>query len=258
MATVMHGTRAGYRTGCRCGKCVEANRKYHREYRRNRRGPTAKTARPTVTKGRPRSNTSPVMVSQPTMSERLKEPVMGPDEDTSQPSPADMPSEELLNAANDVQPDPEPPESVRDSYNMPGEGVIFTVTKAVAMDVQGKLAFFLGMITSTWEMMDPTCGAVASARADLIAKKMTPLICRSPQLVEFFTARGGGFMEWLDFGIAIWPVLETVYAHHLGKSRGQKPTVDATAPPDYSQYPSAPAQQKFDDNLTPPFRMPVG
>lgn len=234
MAVKMHGTYEGYRSGCHCEKCRAANAKRSRDRRAAKRGAKAHTGTPTVSTARPPRTRGPVVA--PIPYEVPAEAEGG----TQYPIADESIPEHWTQAAESVTPDPEPPDSVDDAWNAPkGEGVIFTVTKTVQLDVQGKLAFFLGMGASTWEMMDPICGKVAADRADLLAKKLTPLVCKSPGMVEFFTAKGGGYMEWIDAFIALWPILECVYAHHLSKSRGQMaPPVDATMPPDYSEYPA--------------------
>jgi hypothetical protein len=152
------------------------------------------------------------------------------------------PSPEWQEIADSTEPDPDPVDGQDDRYNKPPEDRIFTVSKVIREDIEGKIGFFWGMSASAIQMFDPYCGSVMVQRTEIIAAKMTPIICKSPDLVNWFSSKGGGYMEWLDLAIAFWPVMEAIYAHHLAKSVDNRPVVDATTPPmqpDYSQYAAA-------------------
>ena len=62
-------------------------------------------------------------------------------------------------------------------------------------------------------------------------------MCRSPQLVEWFTGTGGGFLLYLDLMAAFWPVVTVVMAHHIYHSIGEEQAAgDPLEPPDFSRY----------------------
>lgn len=125
----------------------------------------------------------------------------------------------LEDAARDTPNDPEPKEQpeLRPRTNI-------AVTAKVRRDIEGKLAFAMGLGGQFWVLADPTCGTAFVDNADNIARKLTPLVCQSPDMVKWLT-KTGNFVLWIDFIMALWPVLAMVFAHHIAK----------TAMPDTSQ-----------------------
>ncbi len=114
-------------------------------------------------------------------------------------------------AASDTPDDPDP-------ARMPGApppGPV-VVTAAVRKDIEGKLAFWAGLGIDIWNMADPYCAGVAADNVDKMARNAAPLVCQSPQLVEFFS-RASGFMLWTKFGMSCKPVIAAVIAHHVTK-----------------------------------------
>jgi hypothetical protein len=153
------------------------------------------------------------------------------------------PFAELLGRLPD---DPEPDQKERDKAS----GIISPngtpiVTKQVAQDIQGKLAFLLSMPASMLQTVDPICFPVLLERTPQISAALTPIICQSPDMVKFFT-KGSGFILWLNLAVTLWPVIQTILAHHVVKSVGHKEELDpktgemkkvkVNVPPDYSQY----------------------
>jgi hypothetical protein len=110
--------------------------------------------------------------------------------------------------------DPEP----KDSPEVKVKSVI-KVTASVRRDIEGKLAFALGLSGQMWAMADPMCGTVFLDNADNVAKKLTPIMCQSPEVVRWFT-RSGKFILWVDLMVALWPVLTMIFAHHIAKTVG--------------------------------------
>lgn len=108
-------------------------------------------------------------------------------------------------------PDAEHPES--EKIKTP----ISEIPVKVQKDIQGKLMFLFGFGTSLLMSLDPICVPVFQNQLPEITQKMVPIICQSPDMVKFFT-KAGGFMVWLELATALWPVLQTVIAHHLTKS----------------------------------------
>lgn len=131
-----------------------------------------------------------------------------------------------LNDAADMTPDdPSPPdmESPRIST------APLRITKRVREDVQGKLAFILTMVGSLASITDPVCGGAFLENADNVAAKMTPLICKSPDMVAKLTKTGDA-MLYVDLLWAFWPILGTIAEHHLRPRRTQ-PIPDPMMPP---------------------------
>lgn len=91
------------------------------------------------------------------------------------------------------------------------------ITAAVRRDVEGKLAFGFGMLAQTWSMIDPLCGSVAMEAGPDMAKKYTPIICQSPEVVRWLT-KSGNFLIYIDALMATWPVIQVVFAHHVAKT----------------------------------------
>jgi hypothetical protein len=141
------------------------------------------------------------------------------------------------NMADQFPDDPNPDESARDQKAAtvtPINPNVTVVTKQVAQDVQGKLAFLLSMPTAMLMPLDPICFGTVQENIPQVTAALVPLICQSPDMVKFFT-KGSGFILWLNLGVAMWPVIQVVIAHHLTKSIGQGENGQPKAK-DYSQY----------------------
>ena len=89
------------------------------------------------------------------------------------------------------------------------------LTAAVRGDIAAKLDFMLEIPGRVWQARDPLCGGAFVAQRPEISRSLTEIVCRSPQLVEWFTGTGGGFIMFLDLGAALFPVLQAVMAHHV-------------------------------------------
>jgi hypothetical protein len=61
---------------------------------------------------------------------------------------------------------------------------------------------------------DPVCGQALEDNGKNIAAKFVPVICKSPELVRWFT-KGGNYTAWLDLCMALWPVLTVAFSHHV-------------------------------------------
>lgn len=130
-------------------------------------------------------------------------------------------------------PDDPPPEP----GNSKPEGRPLRITARVRNDVRAKLAWMFTVAGSMAIMTgDGYCGESVVNNADNMADKLTPIFCKSPEMVRRIT-KGSDFMMYVDAAMAMWPVLAAVTAHHMpGKKAVQ---VDATMPPqppDNSQY----------------------
>lgn len=110
------------------------------------------------------------------------------------------------------------------------------ITAAIRGDIGAKVALMLEVPGRVWQARDPVCGGVFVAQRGEIAESLTEIVCRSPQLVEWFTGTGGGFLLCLDLMAAVWPVVTVAMAHHVYHSiGGDQPEADPLEP-DYSRY----------------------
>lgn len=131
-----------------------------------------------------------------------------------------------LDDAKDMTPDdPEPSGIDAPKYSPPP----LRITKKVREDVEGKLAFIFAMTGTMASVADPVCGGAFVDNADNVAKKMAPIICKSPDMVAKIT-KSGDMMLYVDLLWACWPILITIAGHHLPKGR-KAPEVDPTMPP---------------------------
>lgn len=133
-----------------------------------------------------------------------------------------------ISDAADMTPDDPSPNLRPES---PASGSI-RITKRVRDDVQGKLAFMLTMVGSVASITDPVCGGAFLYNADNVAEKMTPLICKSPEMVARLT-KSGDVMLYVDLLWALWPMLGIIATHHF-RSKSE-PVLDGTMPPQMDQ-----------------------
>lgn len=118
------------------------------------------------------------------------------------------------------------------------------VTPKVIGDIEGKLAFWLGLTAEPWAVADPYCGKAYADQVPEIAKKLAPIVCQSPDLVRWFS-KSSTFIMWTELGIAVRPVATAVIKHHVTKTvkldeKGATVAVPAGGV-DFSAYASKPA-----------------
>lgn len=115
-----------------------------------------------------------------------------------------------------------------DLKNTKGNAPDIKITKRVRDDVEGKIAFMISVTGSMAAMIDPVCGGAFLANGDAVAGKLTPIICKSPEAVQWFR-KSSNFMLYLDLLVACWPIMTAIFAHHMAKDRHV--ITDATMPP---------------------------
>lgn len=137
----------------------------------------------------------------------------------------------LEQAANSVDDDPRPFEETKQAP--PAKE--FRITKRIRDDVEGKIAFMIAVTGSMASMVDPVCGGAFMQNGDQVAAKLTPIICKSPEAVQWFR-KSSSFMLYLDLMVACWPIFTAIFAHHVAKTVTN--ITDATMPPmpDAGQY----------------------
>jgi hypothetical protein len=108
------------------------------------------------------------------------------------------------------------------------------ITPSIRRDVEGKLTFAMALGGQVWIMADPYCGNTFVENTDNIAKKLTPIICQSPDVVKWLT-KSSNFILYIDLFMAMWPVLQMIFAHHIAKSmRVDENTPSQVNPNDYA------------------------
>jgi hypothetical protein len=116
---------------------------------------------------------------------------------------------------------------------------VIRITKRVRDDIEGKLGMIYGFVAMTLSAKDPICGTALADNAEAIVPKLVPFICKSPELVKWFT-KGGGYMAWFELLMVLWPVMQVVIAHHLTHSIGRPEqngrTPNATTAVSFDQY----------------------
>lgn len=119
------------------------------------------------------------------------------------------------------------------------------ITPKVIGDIEGKLAFWLGLTAEPWAVADPYCGKAYADQVPEIARRLAPIICQSPDLVRWFS-KSSTFILWTELGIAVRPVATAVVKHHVTKTvklddKGKEVVVPAGGGVDFSAYASRPA-----------------
>ena len=116
----------------------------------------------------------------------------------------------LADAASSTPNDPDPPEAHEQRPHI-------RVTKRVRDDIEGKVAMMVMMSAMLLSTKDAICGKALEDNGPNIAAKFVPIICKSPELVRWFT-KGGNYTAWLDLVMALWPVLTVAFSHHVSHS----------------------------------------
>lgn len=129
---------------------------------------------------------------------------------------------------------PDDPAPYEESVHKPPAPTV-RITKRVRDDVEGKIAFMISVTGSMASMVDPVCGGAFLANGDQVAAKLTPIICKSPEAIQWFQ-KSSNFMLYLDLMVACWPIFAAIFAHHIAKDKHV--ITDATMPPmpDNSAY----------------------
>jgi hypothetical protein len=122
----------------------------------------------------------------------------------------------------------------------PARPPVIRITKRIRDDIEGKLGMMYGFMAMGIEMRDPICGAALTSNADTICAKMVPIICKSPELVKWFT-KSGGYMVWFELVMVFMPVIQVMVQHHITHSIG------TPGKPNLSVVGTDPLQPAFQD-----------
>lgn len=142
---------------------------------------------------------------------------------------------ELEGLADELEPDPGPADLGRERPGVRTQAG--TVKAAVRRDIVAKLRFALGMPGEIWKIRDPVCGGAFVEQTPAMAEAWADFVIDSPDLLDWFTGPGGGFMKAIKIGTATWPVAEAVVRHHvIGHGHGEREHQAAGPGPDLSRY----------------------
>jgi hypothetical protein len=94
------------------------------------------------------------------------------------------------------------------------------ITKAVKDDIAGKLGMLFGFMTVGLSMKDPICAKAVGDNAEHIIPKLVPIICKSPDMVRWFTSKNSGYIVYFELMMVCWPVIQVFIGHHVTHSIG--------------------------------------
>jgi hypothetical protein len=95
------------------------------------------------------------------------------------------------------------------------------VTMQVRRDIEGKIGMMLGLTAGMLTPLDPYCfGALGQVTPDL-ARALSDLAVKSPDMVAWFTT-SGKFMDWFSVATILAPVAKTVWQHHFTRTLGHE------------------------------------
>lgn len=112
------------------------------------------------------------------------------------------------------------------------------IPDSVRRDIRAKISLLL-MFPAGWAARrDPLCGAELQEQLPDIATALADIACDSPDVVQFFTSAGGGYIKWLNLAIACQPVAEVFVKHHVTHTigLGEDGAPAEYVPPDMSAY----------------------
>ena len=137
------------------------------------------------------------------------------------PSISDEPElKGIFKAAKEI---PDDPESATMRKNFKSAPKI-KVTQGVRSDVEGKVAFMLIATANAVQLIDPVCGGVLAEQTADIAAKLTPVLCQSSAVVQWFQ-KGTSLIMYVDLLMVLMPVLATFYSHHISRAVEMAPPV---------------------------------
>lgn len=159
-----------------------------------------------------------------------------PDGDEDLASVPDLEDElELDPEPETFQPDPEPKRGEKTAGFKPPKKTI-KVAPATRKDIKAKVALMLTLPAGVFARRDPICGSVLLQQVPDISDALTDIVVDSPDLVQFFTSGGGSYMKWLTLAMAVQPVAEMAFKHHVAHSIEIPAGGGPPTEPDWSMY----------------------
>lgn len=115
-----------------------------------------------------------------------------------------------------LPPDPKPGKRTARS-RAPRPTSTAKATGAQKKQVEDSIQLLLTLVGGGISMRDRVCGPAITGQAEAVAKAATPIICRNPAMLAWFTG-GAGFMDIIGLLMAFQPIVGTAWSHHVTKS----------------------------------------
>lgn len=146
------------------------------------------------------------------------------------------PFDSIVAEFGDSPPEEDPKPVRRTKATRAGSSTATKVTAAQKRTVADALEMMITLPAGMVAMRDPVCGGAALEHCDNIVKKLTPIVCRNPAMVEWFTT-GAGYLDWFGLASALAPVFMTVWSHHVTRPQEQEGAhAHPAGEPDFSHY----------------------
>lgn len=146
------------------------------------------------------------------------------------------PFDSIVAEFGDAAPGEDPKPARRASRASRASSAAQKVTAAQKRAVSDALEMMITLPAGMVAMKDPVCGGAALEHCDNIVKKLTPIVCRNPAMVEWFTT-GAGYLDWFGLASALAPLFMTVWSHHVTRPQEQEGThAHPAGEPDFSHY----------------------
>ena len=138
-------------------------------------------------------------------------------------SPDDTPPPEeagLDDGAELLEPDPKPAR-VKGGRDTTSTRPPRKVTAKVREEVKDNLGMLLDAMVFPLSVRDPICTAAYNQQAEQIHARLAGIVCKRPKLLAWFTGEGE-WLDWLGLAIALRPVAESIWRHHITHELGDE------------------------------------
>lgn len=126
--------------------------------------------------------------------------------------------------AADLAPDPEPGDAVPKRGPASPAKTSGTVTPTLKKRIEAEVAMYIEFAAMPIVLRDEVCGNAIHQQAEPIAKAITQILSRYPDLAHKFLATGN-IGDWIKLAVALQPVGKVIWEHHV-----TKPEQEVTAP----------------------------
>ena len=111
------------------------------------------------------------------------------------------------------------------------------VTAAQRRAVHDALDMLITIPAAGLALRDPLCGGAVLDNVADVVDRLTPIVCRNPNMLAFFT-ESTGYLEWLMLAKAVGPIVKVMWSHHVTHTIGHGEGDDdaSAAPVDISAY----------------------
>lgn len=127
-----------------------------------------------------------------------------------------------------IEDDPEPGDEAKVKATI-------RVTARIKKEMQESIEAYLAMAAGIWGARDPICGGTLVQASPDIAEKLVPILARNQMFVRYFRS-SSSFKEGMDLFIVLYPVLQTILAHHVFHTVELARNGEPVQQVDYSNY----------------------